>query len=45
MTTRFSEKTNFEIVGLIPKTINLYLDYPIDINIKGKAGNLYIHHE
>jgi len=35
--------SNIPYARAINETINLYLDYPIDINIKGKNGNLYIY--
>ena len=34
---------NIPYARTINETINLHLDYPIEINIKGKTGNLYIY--
>ena len=36
---------NVPYARTINETINLHLDYPIDINVQGKTGNLYIHHD
>ena len=36
---------NVPYARTIKETINLHLDYPIDINVPGKSGNLQIHHD
>ena len=36
---------NVPYARTIEETINLHLDYPIDINVTGKSGILQIHHD